>query len=115
MRALMLFLLLSVPVGQLYAIDGNDKINNANQLYSQGKFSQAFVNFLPLAEEGDPDAQDMVGMMYMLGVGTDKNFALGALWLSLAAQQGVDHAAETREKLIAEYRQEILDDLKTMH
>lgn len=87
-------------------------IDEANKLYEMGKYEQAFKAFLPLAEQENAEAQDMVGMMYMLGVGTEKSYALGALWLSLSAQQGVDHAKETRDTLIDKWRKDIINDLK---
>ena len=89
-------------------------IDEANKLYTQGSYEQAFKAFLPLAEQENAEAQDMVGMMYMLGVGTEKNYALGALWLSLSAQKGVDHARETRDTLIDKWRWDIIDNLKSL-
>ena len=89
-------------------------IAEANKLYSAGKYEQAFKVFLPLAQAEVAQAQDMVGMMYMLGVGTEKNYALGTLWLSLAAQQGVDQASETRDTLITEWKEDIIKNLKAM-
>ena len=86
----------------------------ANKLYENGKYKQAFKAYLPLAEKDDPEAQDMVGMMYMLGVGTKKNYALGSLWLSLAARQGIDHARETRDALIDEWKEDIIRDLTSL-
>ena len=88
-------------------------IDEANKLYAEGHYEQAFKAFLPLAEQEVAEAQDMVGMMYMLGVGTQKNYALGALWLSLSAQQGVDHARETRDTLIDKWRKDIIENLKS--
>ena len=89
-------------------------IDEANKLYAMGKYEQAFKEFLPLAEQENSEAEDMVGMMYMLGVGTKKNYALGVLWLSLSAQQGVDHAKETRDTLITEWKDDIINDLKSL-
>lgn len=89
-------------------------IEEANRVYEKGEFDQAFKLYLPLALQDEPDAQDMVGVMYMLGVGTERNYALGTLWLSLAANHGIDYAKEARDTLMEEYKDDILIELKLL-
>jgi len=109
LHALFLLLFILMP-----GVSNSDEMDRANELYRSGDYVDAFKLYLPLAEQEIAEAQDMVGMMYMLGVGTKKNYALGALWLSLAAQRGIDHAEETRETLMFEWRSDIIENLKSM-
>ena len=44
--------------------------------------------FLHAAEQGDADAQSILGFMYYIGDGVRKNYAKALKWCSLAADQG---------------------------
>ena len=50
-------------------------------------YTIALKNFRPLAEEGNPDAQALLGGMYLRGRGVEQNFEKAADWLKLAADQ----------------------------
>lgn len=53
--------------------------------YEQGYYDLAFAEFSSLAEDGDTEAQYMLGRMYVDGQGVAKDAAEGAAWLSRAA------------------------------
>ena len=48
----------------------------------------SYIDLLPLAEEGDPQAQVALGVMYSHGQGIGQDFKEAVKWLRLAAKQG---------------------------
>lgn len=68
--------------------------------YRRGDFVTAFHEWLPLAEQGSAQTQYNLGVMYGSGEGVPQDFAQAYAWLSLAAAQGVEVAAKTRDRLL---------------
>ena len=62
-----------------------DKGMNA---YDSGDFKAALAEWVPLAEQGDADAQSLLGDMYIDGEGVLKNYKKAFKWFTLAAEQG---------------------------
>jgi TPR repeat protein len=60
--------------------------------YNSGDYQTAMVEFLPLAEQGDASAQNIVGFMYSEGKGVAQDQAEAVRWLQLAAEQGIANA-----------------------
>jgi uncharacterized protein len=60
--------------------------------YKQGDFATALHEFLPLAEQGDREAQFYLGTMYTKGWGVSPNPGEAARWYQQAARQGVAEA-----------------------
>jgi TPR repeat protein len=60
--------------------------------YDRAHYSQALRIWMPLAEEGDPDAQNKVGEIYERGLGTAPDYAQAAVWYRRAAEQGYERA-----------------------
>ena len=56
--------------------------------YNRGDYSAAIKEFLILAEQGEADAQDMLGNMYGSGRGVPRNYLEAFKWGTLAAEQG---------------------------
>ena len=56
--------------------------------YHQGDYATALENFRPLAEQGDPWAQVLLGVMYEDGEGVPQDYAEAARWYRLAAEWG---------------------------
>jgi uncharacterized protein len=48
---------------------------------------------ITLAEEGNPTAQFLLGVMYAQGKGVQKDFVSAYFWLSMSAEQGNEDAA----------------------
>ncbi len=72
-------------VGQADFVDGLKSFN-------AGEFNSAFRHWLPLALEGNPDAQFNIGYMYANGFGLDENFSEAANWYRRAAENGISDA-----------------------
>lgn len=76
--------------------------------YSRGDYVPAIRLFRPLAEQGNPKAQSVLGKMYRKGQGVARNPAQAFMWFSLAARRGDARArAEMREVSQAMSPQEI--------
>ena len=58
------------------------------QAFEKGDYERAFDLWRPLAEQGDQDAQNYLGIHYYLGLGTARNYALAKQWYMRAAENG---------------------------
>jgi TPR repeat protein len=56
--------------------------------YNRGDYLPAIRLFRPLAEAGNPKAQNQIGLMYRKGEGTAQSPARAFMWFSLAAKRG---------------------------
>ena len=56
--------------------------------YHQNKYAEAAEWYRKAAEQGDADAQLMLGVMYELGQGVPQDYAQAAEWYRRAAEQG---------------------------
>src|SRR5712671_4466078 len=66
--------------------------------YNRGDYMPAIRLFRPLAEAGNPKAQNVLGVMFRKGEGVPKNPARAHMWFSFAAKRGDAKAkAELRE------------------
>tara|TARA_B110001450_G_scaffold226441_1_gene225194 strand:- start:397 stop:1092 length:696 start_codon:yes stop_codon:yes gene_type:complete len=53
-----------------------------------GNFKVAIKEWTPLAENGNSQAQEMLGIVFQQGLGGAKNYEEAFMWTNLAAQQG---------------------------
>lgn len=60
--------------------------------YDRATYSSALRIWMPLAEQGDADAQNKVGEIYARGIAGAPDYALAALWYRRAAEQGLERA-----------------------
>jgi TPR repeat protein len=56
--------------------------------YNRGDYVPAIRLFRPLAEAGNPKAQNQIGLMYRKGEGTAQSPSRAFMWFSLAAKRG---------------------------
>lgn len=101
------FLLLCIWPLNLLAGD----IDSARTAFTHKEYAKSFNMFYPLALAGNPEAQDMAGMMLILGVGTDIDYAKGTLLLSLAESNGVEAAGDMRKTLVRQWKKQIMESL----
>jgi hypothetical protein len=87
---------LLIPAG-LAAAD----FGSAMLLYQQGKYAAAQQEFLILANQGDPDAQFILGDIYANGRGVQPDVVQAYRWYTLAAKNGDKGAAKVRDSLAA--------------
>lgn len=60
--------------------------------FERGQYDIAYSLWLPMAEAGDAEAQNYIGLMYYLGLGQRRNDAEALKWFELAAEQGHPNA-----------------------
>jgi TPR repeat protein len=66
--------------------------------YNRGDYMPAIRLFRPLAEQGNPKAQNVLGVMFRRGEGVPRNAARAHMWFSFAAARGDAKAkAELRD------------------
>jgi TPR repeat protein len=78
-------LLLLALLAPLYA--GAD-FNKGMAAYAAGDFATAAKEFNKAAEQGDADAQLLLGIMYNNGEGVLQDYKEAVKWFRLAAEQG---------------------------
>ena len=69
-------------------------MNRGIEAFDTANYPAALTYFSAAADQGDPDAQYMVGMIYMYGLAGTKNTYMAQKWLTLAAQDGQKAAQE---------------------
>ncbi len=60
--------------------------------YDRANYASALQVWLPLAQAGDPNAQNKVGEIYERGIGGAPDYELAALWYRRSADQGFPRA-----------------------
>ena len=60
--------------------------------YDRADYRSALNVWLPTAEQGDPEAQTMVGEIYERGLGAEPNYEAAIEWYRRAAEQGYSRA-----------------------
>jgi len=81
------FLGLAVLTGPT-ALPAHADYQSGVDAYYKGDFRAAYDAWLPLAEAGDPVAQNSLGALYDHGLGVIEDNAEAARWYEMAAQQG---------------------------
>jgi uncharacterized protein len=64
------------------------EIDTAEAAYQKGKYPAALKLLQPLAEDGGPRAESLLGLMYYNGRGMKQNDAQAVKWFRLAADKG---------------------------
>lgn len=75
------FLLLSSP-----AVGAT--LEDARDLMEAGRFEEAMQAFLPAARSGNADAEELIGVMYALGLGVERDDTRAFEWYLRAAMKG---------------------------
>jgi TPR repeat protein len=60
--------------------------------YSRGDYTTAYRLFKPMAQQGMPEAQFILGLMYDNGRGVPQDYAMAVKWYRKAAEQGIAKA-----------------------
>ena len=74
--------LMSMPI-MLFA-----DIEHAKDLMEQNQFDQARALLLPAAQAGNAEAEELIGVMYAMGLGVEKNDQRAFEWYLRAALKG---------------------------
>ena len=71
-----------------------DQAEDASAAYDRGDYATAHRLLHPLAEQGDANAQLILGGMYYDGLGVPQDYAEAVRWYRLVADQGLAHAQD---------------------
>ena len=86
-RSVLLAILVLVPLLLPAGVRAGDYEDGRNA-YITGNYAKALTLLKPLAEDGDPNAQKIMGIMYDYGQGVTKDPVQALHWYTLAATQG---------------------------
>lgn len=78
---------LAMPIASLAGA-----LEDGHTAFDAQRYEDALRLWQPLAEQGDPDAQYNLGLLYMNGLGVEKDERTALLWFTRAGQQGLADA-----------------------
>ena len=67
-------------------------LEDGHDAFDAQRYDEAYRLWQPLAEQGDSDAQYNLGLLYMNGLGVEKNERTALMWFTRAGQQGLADA-----------------------
>ncbi|MCZ6802698.1 MAG: tetratricopeptide repeat protein [Proteobacteria bacterium] len=71
-----------------FQITACSKETDPKKAFASGDYETAFNLWMPLADSGDADAQNYLGILYYLGFGTQKDYKKALAWYERAAKAG---------------------------
>jgi TPR repeat protein len=75
-------------------IDNTDKkLQEGKEALNAGSYTVAFNSLLPCAEVGNAESQAIIGFLYYVGLGVDRDLQQSINWLLRAIEQGRGDAA----------------------
>ena len=83
---------LIVFLGYFFLGPAAAEVNLGANAYDEGRPSVALRYWLPLARQGNPRAQNNLGVMYERGHGVSKDYKKAKIWFDRAAQQDLEEA-----------------------
>ena len=78
------------------------------RLFSDGYYKRAMHDLLPLACDGNAEAQYAVGYMYYYGYGVTQDTDVGSFWINRSAKQGYQPAQDALSMIA-------VDDTQPLH
>jgi hypothetical protein len=110
-KAVVAILVLACTISQSAVAGAFEDGSNA---WDRGDYASAMRLLRPLADRGDPKAQNRVGMMYQRGWGVPLNYADAVSWLRRAADQG-DADAQNNLAFMYLYGRGVSQDYVSAH
>ena len=62
--------------------------SDPKKAFDKGDYETAFKLWIPMAENGDTEAQNYLGILYYMGLGTNKDYQKALVWYERAARAG---------------------------
>ncbi len=63
-------------------------IEDARDLMEEGRFEEAYDRLWPAARSGNAEAEELIGVMYALGLGVDQDYVRAFDWYLRSAMKG---------------------------
>ncbi|MEL6548888.1 MAG: tetratricopeptide repeat protein [Pseudomonadota bacterium] len=70
------------------AVPAAAEIEEARDLMEAGRFEEAYAAFWPAARSGNADAEELIGVMYALGLGVEQDYVRAFEWYLRSAMKG---------------------------
>lgn len=83
----------------LFGATTHADVNAGREAYRNKDYPRALEELQPLADQGDGNAQFLLGRMYEAGKGVTQDYIQAHVWFNLAAAQGDDRAIDARERI----------------
>lgn len=79
---------LSIIVFSSFMVQGAfADVEKGRQLMEQSRFQEAMAEFLPLAQAGNADAEELIGVMYAMGLGVERDDRRAFEWYLRASMK----------------------------
>ena len=62
-------------------------------------YTEAVKWFRKAAEQGNAEAQNLLGSMYLIGMGVIQDFVYAHMWFNIAASNGIDSAKAHKKRV----------------
>tara|TARA_B100001250_G_C19725200_1_gene755742 strand:+ start:115 stop:558 length:444 start_codon:yes stop_codon:yes gene_type:complete len=72
----------------MFPIIAFSEIENARDLMEKGMFKQAMQELLPAARSGNADAEELIGIMYAMGLGVERDDVRAFEWYLRSSMKG---------------------------
>jgi TPR repeat protein len=82
-----------------------EALERAKQLFLSKQYAEAAALLLPLAQQGNLEAQYTLGYMYHYGLGLPRNEREATRWIAVAAARGHPKAKEALKRIEAQRQQ----------
>ena len=83
------------------------ELEQGKRLFQDGYYKRAMQQLLPLAVDGNAEAQYAVGYMYYYGFGTTQDTASGDFWIRRSAEQNYKPALDALTIMVQEKNKHI--------
>ncbi len=74
--------------GPYMSLKSRSELQQGQRYFNDGFYKRAMRLLLPLACDGNPEAQYAVGYMYYYGYGVTQDTEVGCFWINRSAAQG---------------------------
>ena len=72
-----------------FSLSAQDTLEQATQYYDNKEYDKAVPMFQRLAQGGDADAQNALGVCYEKGQGVSQDYTQAVYWYRKSAEQGI--------------------------
>lgn len=80
--------LLVLIIALCWAVPATADIQKARDLMEANRFAEAMAELLPAAQSGNADAEELIGVMYAMGLGVPRNDERAFEWYMRSAMRG---------------------------
>ena len=72
----------------LFPLCAAAELEQARDLMEQNKFTEAYAELWPAARSGNAEAEELIGVMYAMGLGVDQDYQRAFEWYLRSAMKG---------------------------